>query len=241
MEKQPIRVLLVDDEALVREDLRARLAAYPDIQVVGDAGCYQAAMELLQRADVDLVFTDIQMADGSGFQLSRAIQKRRPELPIIFLTGHAGLALEGYEYRPLDFLVKPVRRERLEQALAYARERLQAAPAAEVSVALRTESGLRLFRPSEIAYVEKTLHKVRILCRDGREFSSAVSLQEVADALETHGFYRCHQSYLISLREIAGIRRDPFGRSYLISLRSCESEIPLSRRKYHELLALLNE
>ncbi len=240
MDKQLIRVLLVDDEALVREDLRSRLAAYPDIQVVGAASCYQDALEFLQNADVDLVFTDIQMTDGNGFELSRAIQKRWPDLPVVFLTGHAGLALEGYEYRPLDFLVKPVRKERLEQALAYARERIQALPAAEVSVALRTESGLRLFRPSEIACVEKTLHKVRILCRDGKEFCSAVPLQEVADALEAHGFYRCHQSYLISLREIAGIRKDPFGRSYLISLRSCKSEIPLSRRKYHELLELLN-
>ena len=236
MERRLIRVLLVDDEPAILTDLESRLAQYPNFCVVGTAGGCQEAVEMLERVEADLVFTDIQMADGTGFGLARMIQRRWPGLLVVFLTGFSDFAVEGYEYQPLDFLVKPVGTERLERALAYALKRLQAPATEEITVGICTENGFRMFHPSEISYAEKVGRRVRVLCRDGGEFWVTDTLSKLEDLLEDYSFYRCHQSYLVSLGDVIGIQREQFGRSYCISLRSSDAEIPLSRRNYPAML-----
>lgn len=130
--------------------------------------------------------------DGTGFALAQTIQRRWPGLPVIFLTGFVDFAVEGYEYQPLDFLVKPVRKERLERALTYAKKRLQQAPSGEITVGICTEDGFRMFRPGEVSYAEKAGRRVRICCRDSGSFDVMDSLGKLEEVLESHGFYRCH-------------------------------------------------
>src|SRR5438128_2047857 len=102
-----IRALLIDDEPHAREDLQRLLAAHPQVTIVGEAGSVASARKRLARADYDLVFLDVQLIGGTGFDLLPAAAA------VIFVTAHDRHAVRAFEVNALDFLLKPVRAERL--------------------------------------------------------------------------------------------------------------------------------
>jgi len=118
-----IRTAIVDDEPVAREGLRLWLAAEPDVHVVGEAGSPAAAVELVLRQRPDLLFLDVQMPEGDGFDVIEGIGAQHlPE--VIFVTAHERHALRAFEVAALDFLLKPVREERFRTALERARSEL---------------------------------------------------------------------------------------------------------------------
>ena len=118
-----IRVALVDDEPVAREGLRLWLATEPDVTIVGEAGTPGEAIALVRRERPDLVFLDVQMPDGDGFDVLEGVgDVHVPE--VVFVTAHERHALRAFEVAALDFLLKPVREERFRVALARAREEL---------------------------------------------------------------------------------------------------------------------
>jgi two-component system LytT family response regulator len=120
-----MNVLLVDDEALARRRLRRLLAEADDVTVVAECGSGSAAIEALGTHQVDLVFLDIQMPGVDGFVVAESLQG--PEAPLlVFVTAHDTHAIRAFETRALDYLLKPVRKERLALALDRAREAIAA-------------------------------------------------------------------------------------------------------------------
>ena len=108
------RALLIDDEVAARTDLRAALAAHPSITIVGEAALLADARALLRGGDYDVVFLDIQLLGGTGFDL---VPEVKPSARIIFATAYDQFALRAFEVNALDYLLKPVRRERLAEAV----------------------------------------------------------------------------------------------------------------------------
>src|SRR5205085_516257 len=120
-----MNVLLVDDESLARRRLRRLLSDATDVTVVAECGSGSAAIDALKTHQVDLVFLDIQMPGIDGFVVAGSLQG--PEAPLlVFVTAHDTHAIRAFETRALDYLLKPVRPERLELALSRAREGLAA-------------------------------------------------------------------------------------------------------------------
>ena len=118
-----IRVAIVDDEPVAREGLRLWLAAEPDVEIAGEAGHPAEAVEMVKREKPDLLFLDVQMPEGSGFDvLERIGADRLPE--VIFVTAHERHALKAFDLAAVDFLLKPVREERFRTALDRARREL---------------------------------------------------------------------------------------------------------------------
>jgi len=118
-----MKVAIVDDEPVAREGLRLWLAQEPDVEIVGEAGTPAQAVALVLRAKPDLLFLDVQMPDGTGFDVIEAIGgELLPE--VVFVTAHERHALRAFDLAALDFLLKPVREERFRLALARAREEL---------------------------------------------------------------------------------------------------------------------
>jgi two-component system LytT family response regulator len=119
-----IRVAIVDDEPVARAGLRMWLASEPDLDVIGEAGSIQDAIALVLRERPDLMFLDIQMPEGDGFDVLEAISGQHlPE--IVFVTAHERHALRAFDVAALDFLLKPVREERFRTALDRARRELE--------------------------------------------------------------------------------------------------------------------
>ena len=125
-----IRVAIVDDEPVAREGLRIWLAGEPDLRVVGEAGTVTDAISLVRRERPDLLFLDVQMPEGSGFDVLEAIAAEHlPE--VVFVTAHERHALRAFDAAALDFLLKPVREDRFRTALARARAELARGEARE--------------------------------------------------------------------------------------------------------------
>lgn len=117
----PYKILLVDDERLIRSDLRQMLADYEDICIVGESGSVDAAVEILPTVSIDAVFLDIQMPRKSGFEL---LPHLPPNIRVVFVTAFDEYAVRAFEVNSLDYLLKPVSPERLAVTL----ERLRTMP-----------------------------------------------------------------------------------------------------------------
>ena len=120
-----LRLMIVDDEPLARLRLRGLLAdlALP-VNVAGEAGSAAEALHLLSRGPVDAVLLDIHMPGSDGLALARRLRQCDPAPAVVFVTAHAEHALQAFEIEAVDYLTKPVRRARLEEALGRVLQRL---------------------------------------------------------------------------------------------------------------------
>ena len=240
-----LQVLLVDDDPSSREELKQHLAAIPDVSVVGEAGDTNAAILQLRSQPVDLVFLDIELGRDSGFRLAQHIHTAFPTCLVVFLTGHVDFALEGYEYGPVDFLIKPVNLIRLEQAILRVRERLDLYPKEDadedLSIGIQSGHQLEIVDIRKILYLEKRGWKVQLVLEDGSSLATRDSLQSLEPDFLRRGFFRCHQSFLIPVRRIRSVQMDQSKNTYSIRLEGIDTPIPLSRDKVAPLRQLLSE
>src|SRR5688572_24832816 len=132
----PLRILVVDDEQLAREELCYQLEQLGDIEIVGQAGNGLEAITAVERQDPDLVFLDIQMPGLNGFEVARRLLDRGQEPPaLVFVTAFDQHAIEAFEVNAVDYLLKPVDAGRLELALERARRRVEAGRANSAATA----------------------------------------------------------------------------------------------------------
>ncbi len=110
-----LRTIIIDDVKLIREELRALLQSYPEIEVIGEAGTVDQAIELVTTYKPDVVFLDIQLKDETGFTL---LEKIKMDLKIIFITAYDQYAIRAFEVNALDYLLKPVDKGRLDKAIS---------------------------------------------------------------------------------------------------------------------------
>jgi len=117
-----LRVMIVDDEPLARDELAFMLGEVGDIDVVGQAGDAHEALQVAEREEPEVAFVDLRMPGPDGIALAEALRRRHPELQIIVVTAHDTAALRAFEAQVLDYLLKPARLERLKAAVQRARE-----------------------------------------------------------------------------------------------------------------------
>ena len=239
-----LRILLVDDEPQSLEALRHALGIFSYVTIAGTAGSGSEAIAFLQKQTVDLVFLDIEMGDISGFELAKNIQAAYPNILIVFQTGHVGFALDGYEYKPLDFIVKPVNLPRLERVLLKATEAMEKQKSPQrrsVRLGLPMDGRIEIIQVDDILYIEKTGRRISLVDRAGKELVTHLPLQKLQDMFEPFGFFRCYKSFLIQVAAIRSIYLDNSKHSYNIALNGTDRIIPLSRDKYGELRERLSK
>jgi len=117
-----MNVMIVDDEKLARDEMRYLLKDEPDIDVVCEAASGQEALRLLDENEIDLIFLDIQMPEMDGFQVVQSLLERSETPLVIFATAYDNYAIRAFEVNALDYLLKPVEKDRLRKALERARE-----------------------------------------------------------------------------------------------------------------------
>ena len=246
------RCVVIDDEQPARERVKRLLAAHPDFELAGEAADAEAAVRLLEEVRPDLCFLDVQMPAGTGFDV---LQRVRHVPHVIFVTAYDRYAVPAFEVRSIDYLLKPVGRERFAQALERARERIDGAGSARRILdeldALRrmvgagpraaaprpgrisARSGARvlLLDPDEIVWFEADDALVFARTAAGR-FLVERTLSELERQLEGR-FFRAHRSRLVNLGRIAEIRPADAG-AYTIVCPGAGT-VPLSRRRARQL------
>lgn len=233
MKKKQIQVLIIDDEPVVLEESRRKIAVYVEEQGIYTASDSEKVMSILASTPVDLVFIDMQMPDTDGFSIASYIQSALPDTKYVFLTGHAELGAKSYDYEPLDFLCKPLDLMRLQKTFdRFEKSRGKKLPG-KTQLALESTAGFVLVAPEDISYITRESRKTVIYCKDA-SYTVKNSLDELEAMFSDFNFFRCHQSYLIPLGRVVSVSAAGFGRTFQAVLDE-GSIIPVSRQKYGEL------
>lgn len=231
-----LRVLIVDDTRLARQELRTLLADMPGVECVGEADDVPAAQAAIERLRPDLVLLDIQMPSGTGFDLL----ERLDHVPrIVFTTAYDQYAVRGFEANALDYLLKPVRAERLEAALAKARATpAPAAPAprealrAEDPIFLRDGERCWFVQLGQVSRIEVDGNYATVHFRGERAMLGR-SLATLEGRLDPSLFFRANRNTLVNLRMVVAIDL-AVGDGYTLTLKD-GAEVEVSRRQAREL------
>lgn len=236
-----INVLIVDDDQYSIDILKGYLQTFPFINILAEVNSGEDAIAFLRTHDVDLLLLDIEMGGISGLDLAKHIQPMYPSISIIFITGHAGFALEGYESHPVDFLTKPLDLFRLEIALNKVKELRDpiGKPPKEQKIGMKVANGIQIIDVNDVLYIEKNGRTISIVCKNNESFRSSDTMKNLETIFTPFEFYRSHQSFLVPVKQIKGIFPDAYSRSYTIHLIDSNTKLPLSRNRHPELKKLI--
>jgi len=201
-----MKVLIADDEPVARQVLREYVEAIPLLELAGEASTGKETLQRILDLDPDVVLLDQQMPELDGLAVVRSLRgAHTPQ--IIFVTAYERHALEAFEVGAVDYLLKPVRRERLEKALEKARRQLKSSPASQSpkKVVGRRGADLYLLDPAEIIAFQAYGDLVHIITT-GQRYLSDHSLKTLEQKLERPRFRRVHRATLINtdhLRKIS--------------------------------------
>ena len=191
-----MRVLIVDDEPVARQVLREHLEDMAGVEIAGEAGTGRDAVALVDRTKPEVVLLDLHMPEMDGFSVAEVLRGRNVPV-IIFVTAFDEHALRAYETGAVDYLLKPVRAERLGEALERARTRLAGLASESRKIVGRMGDKVRLLDPADVVAFQADGEVVYILTAQGRFFASG-SLRSVEEGLAGGPFRRVHRKTLIN-------------------------------------------
>ena len=253
-----MRVVVVDDEQLAREELCFQLEQVGNAEVVAQAGNGLEALAAVERHDPDLVFLDVQMPGLTGFEVARRLLEHSEESPaLIFVTAFDQHAIEAFEVNAVDYLLKPVDAARLEQALQRARRRLSAERTGEKAplndqlerivkmmsgrqihrdqVAVKVGERFLLVQADDIIYASLADESINIVTGHVAGTSNYRTLDDLQGRLDPEIFWRVHRSHLVNINKIKEIV-PWFSRNYILRMKDAKAtEIPVSRSQTKRL------
>jgi len=235
-----IRTLIVDDEPLARRRLRAFLSSETDVEIAGESGNGTDAIEAIRRLKPQLVFLDVQMPGMDGFEVLGALDdSERPV--VVFVTAHDQYAVQAFEERALDYLLKPFAKRRFEDTMARVRERIERpdtddardrvntllrAMGPRTHLVVRTGTRSVLLQVSRIEWLEAEGDYVRI--HSGRDsWLTRQTMNRIEAQLGSPRFVRVHRSAIVNLDYVREIHSMPAG-DHAITLRD-GTQVSLSR------------
>jgi two-component system response regulator AlgR len=229
-----MKVILVDDEPIARDRLRQLLADVDDVDIVAEAGDGLDALRACAAHDPDLVLLDIAMPGVDGLEVARHLAAFEPRPAVVFCTAFDAHALSAFEAQAIDYLVKPVRPERLAAALdrvrtfAAGRQHAEAAGGAErTHLCARLGGSLRLIPVDDVHYLQAEEKYVVVYHARGRDLIEE-SLKSLEDEFGER-FVRIHRNCLVARHELMELRRDGDGHVHAV-LRHGEHPLEVSRR-----------
>ena len=243
----PLKVLIVDDEALARARLRTLLAdcRAPAASVEAEAADAVQAMQCLQRQAFDVALIDIHMPGADGLALARALRSLALPPAVVFVTAHAEHALQAFELEAVDYLTKPVRLERLQAALQKVQKLLQAErallPQATDEVLIVQERGRTERVPlAEVLYLKAEL-KYLTLRTATRSYILEGSLNEL-EARYPQRLLRVHRNALVARSAVRALEKSEDtqeGEGWAVRLNGLDDSLPVSRRQLAAVRELL--
>jgi DNA-binding LytR/AlgR family response regulator len=230
-----LQVLVIDDERPALDELGYLLKRDPRVGGVLTCDSATEALRILQDLDVDAVFLDIQMPGLSGLDLAQVLARFRTPPPVVFVTAHEEHAVEAFELHAVDYVLKPVREERLAEAVRRVVEGGGRPPAkGDEQIPVERGGVTRFLNRSEITYVEAHGDYARLhTATDSHLLRTPLSTLEGEWA--PAGFVRIHRSLLVSLAHVDEVRMDAGRCTVVVG----GEELAVSRRHTRELRDLL--
>ena len=240
-----LSIIIIDDEQKARETIKNIIKlSKTDLEILGEADSVGTGFELISRTNPDLVLLDINLPDGTGFDL---LQKfKRIPFKTIFITAYEEYAINAFKFSALDYLLKPFKAGELLQAIDKANENIQGekteiklkAFLANVDkikkIVLRTSESMHIVNIQDIVRLESDINYTMFYLGNGDKLLVSKTLKEYEEMLEPSGFFRTHQSHLVNLDHILRYEKTEGGHLIMDD----DSLVPVSSRKREPLFRI---
>ncbi len=240
-----LKAILIDDMQSALDQLRSDLHNYcPEVDVIGTASGVVSGAKLLNELSPDVLFLDIELEDGTGFDLLEILQKI--DFKIIFVTASDQHAIRAFRFSAIDYLLKPINTEQLQEAVSKiinrdTRENVNVlldhwSDKLDVPrIALHSSDEIKVVEINNIVRCEADNNYTLFIFKDGTRFLVTKTLKFFDKILEEHNFVRVHQSHLVNLNCVQSYKKTEGG--YLAMIDG--SLVPVSVRKKARVVALL--
>lgn len=228
------RVLVVDDERPALDELTWLLQRDDRVGEVLPCDTATDALRILQEQDVSAVFLDVQMPGLSGLDLAQVLARFKEPPPVVFVTAHEEHAVDAFDLRAVDYVLKPVREARLAEAVRRVVEGRRPAASGDEQIPVERGGVTRFVNRSEISHVEAQGDYARLHTAAGSHLVR-IPLSTLEERWAAAGFVRVHRSALVSLPHVTEVRMDQGRCTVVVG----GSELTVSRRHTRELRDLL--
>lgn len=233
-----LSVLVIDDERPALDELAWLLQRDPRVGEVRTCDSATEGLRILQELDVDVLFLDIQMPGLTGLELAQVLARFRAPPPIVFVTAHESHAVEAFDLRAVDYVLKPVRAERLAEAVRRVVEGGERATTGhDEQIPVELGGVTRFVSRADITHVEAQGDYARLHTAEGSHLVRT-PLATLEEEWAPAGFVRIHRSLLVSLAHVREVRMDA-GRCTVLVGTGPATELGVSRRHTRELRELL--
>jgi len=249
-----IKAILIDDDLNLRIGLKSLLAKIaPEIDVVGEADSVESGVKIIEKVESDVLFLDIQLGDGTGFDILEQISARNGKVSqhVVFITAFEQYAIKAFRFSALDYLLKPVDPEDLKNVTNKILQAITKNPESEnieillenirkktedfKRIVLSNSDGMHVFEIKDIIRCEGDDNYTRFFIQNKKPILISKTLKEYEELLSPHGFQRIHQSHLINMSFVKSfIKKDGF-----FVLLNDGSTLPISQRKKDKFLSVL--
>lgn len=249
-----ITAVLIDDDVNLREGMKGLLSLYaPDINIIGEADSVATGVETLNKLNPQVVFLDIQMNDGTGFDILEKLSEINGKVTshVVFITAYEHYAIKAFRFSALDFLLKPVGPDELEKVIDKIRsvlekdndyshidlllENIRKKADNFKRIALSNSDGIHLLDISDIIRCESDDNYTKFFIKNRKPILISKTLKEYEELLTEHDFVRIHQSHLINLSYVKSYVKKDNG----FVLMADDSQLPISQRKREQLQEIL--
>ncbi len=234
----PIKTIIIDDELDAREILRFQLKSFPNLNIIQEAHGVTSGVQAIRDTQPDLVFLDIDMQDGTGFDLLNQFEK--PNFKVIFVTAHDDFALKAFKFNAVDYVLKPIDKSEIERAVKKAIDSTNSNFADQISglletvkekkfekLILNTTDGIHVIQVNDIIHLNADGSYVQINMTNNEKLMVSKNLKELEEMLDETHFFRTHQSHIINLHFVKKLVKESGG---FIEMKD-GSQVPLARRK----------
>jgi two-component system LytT family response regulator len=246
--------VIIDDETQARNALRELIVtSFPEINIIGEADGVETAIEIVAEKNPDIVFLDINLGDGSGFDVLEKLPKK--DFALIFTTAYDQYAITAFKLNAIDYLLKPILEEEMKRALEKIDRKTspnelaiqlelykdlvsknKKGIAAEKKIVLKDQDSIYFIKTSEIIYCKSEGPYTEFTIIPHQKITVSNNLKDYEDLLEPYNFVRVHHSYMVNIDLIVKYNKGSGGSLILQG----GYEVPVSQRKKEMVLELLS-
>ena len=236
-----INCIIVEDELPAREELKYFLNQEKEITLIAEFDNPLDTLNFLENNTADVIFLDINMPDMNGISLGKIISKMCPDMKIIFITAYKDYAVDAFEIKAFDYLLKPYSESRIknllksliniknEKTILIKNNNLK-------KITVNIDERLYVISLNDIDYIEAS-EKETLIFSNQKKYVSRIKISKWEEMLKGNNFYRCHRSFIVNLDKITEIEQW-FNSSWILKIKNYTTAIPVSRNNIKELKEL---
>lgn len=232
-----LRVGLVDDQPYDLEKLAAIIGRIPEAEIAFATQNPEEALREVKKGGIDLLISDIEMPNLSGYELANFIHTYALDVPVIFVTAHSGYAVHAFEIQVHDYVMKPYVADRLERSIRRFMEKQQKQQESQQgTLVIKQKTEIHFIKKKDIVFVERTGRSTTIVTASGETYETYQTLGELEEKLVERDFFRSSRSFIINIHYIKNFSLYT-KHSYLVSFHPTKKTAMMTKENMEQFQA----